>query len=86
MAMPRCESRKCSATFITREVRYLGLAESTEEKLARFLLDLPAKSSRGTQAKVLLTLTQQSVCQMIELLGKPCPGPGGLERHLWIET
>lgn len=50
----------------TCEVRYLGLAEPTEEKLARFLLDLkPANSSKGTQAKVKSTLTQEEIANMI---------------------
>lgn len=49
-----------------REIRYLGLAESTEEKLARFLLDLkPANSSKGPQAKAILTLTQEDIANMI---------------------
>ena len=88
--MPRCESRNCSATFITqtcREVRYLGLAESTEEKLARFLFDLkPANSSKGTQAKVILTLTQEEIASMIgtsrETVSRVL---AAFKRRRWIE-
>jgi len=70
-----------------REVRYLGLAQSTEEKLARFLLDLkPANSSKGAQAKVILTLTQEEIANMIgtsrETVSRVL---AAFKRRRWIE-
>lgn len=46
------------------EVRYLGLSASTAEKLARFLLDLPAAAKDG-QLRATLTLTHKEIAEMI---------------------
>ncbi|HMD31369.1 MAG TPA: Crp/Fnr family transcriptional regulator [Candidatus Acidoferrales bacterium] len=48
---------------MTQEVRYLGLSHSAEEKLARFLLDLPPVPSRepGDTARATLTLTHEEI-------------------------
>jgi CRP/FNR family cyclic AMP-dependent transcriptional regulator len=49
-----------------QEVRYLGLATTAEEKLARFLLDLkPIKG--GGNDRVVLTLTREEIASMIGL-------------------
>ena len=52
-----------------REVRYLGLSGSAGEKLARFLLDLAADSSKtsagGHADRVALTLTHDEIAQML---------------------
>jgi CRP/FNR family transcriptional regulator, cyclic AMP receptor protein len=48
------------------EVRYLGLSASTSEKLARFLLDLPAHPAQDNgQIRATLTLTHNEIAQMI---------------------
>jgi CRP/FNR family cyclic AMP-dependent transcriptional regulator len=48
------------------EVRYLGFSSSTAEKLARFLLDLPAMPAQnGGPAKATLTLTHKEISEMI---------------------
>ena len=48
------------------EVRYLGLSASTAEKLARFLLDLPAKPIQGNgHIQATLTLTHKEIGEMI---------------------
>ena len=52
------------ATLI--EVRYLGFSSSTAEKLARFLLDLPATPAQGNgQLRATLTLTHREIGEMI---------------------
>ena len=52
------------ATF--SEVRYLALSASTAEKLARFLLDLPAIPTQGNgQIRATLTLTHKEIAEMI---------------------
>lgn len=49
-----------------REVRYLGLASSSAERLARFILDLkPAKTSEPSKVRVILGLTHEEVANMI---------------------
>jgi CRP/FNR family transcriptional regulator, cyclic AMP receptor protein len=55
-----------------QEVRYLGLSSSAAEKLARFLLDLPAeRSSRGTEGdgrpRATLTLTHEEIAETVGL-------------------
>jgi CRP/FNR family transcriptional regulator, cyclic AMP receptor protein len=48
------------------EVRYLGLSASTAEKLARFLLDLPAaKTQKDGQMRAALTLTHKEIAEVI---------------------
>ncbi len=48
------------------EVRYLGLSASTAEKLARFLLDLPANPTHDKgQIRATLTLTHKEIAEMI---------------------
>jgi len=48
------------------EVRYLGLSASTTEKLARFLLELPADTTRDKgQIRATLTLTHKEIAEMI---------------------
>jgi CRP/FNR family transcriptional regulator len=48
------------------EVRYLGLSASTAEKLARFLLDLPASPMQDKgQIRATLTLTHKEIAEMI---------------------
>lgn len=48
------------------EVRYLGLCGSTAEKLARFLLDLPAtQTPNAGQVRATLTLTHKEIAEMI---------------------
>ena len=48
------------------EVRYLGFSSSAAEKLARFLLDLPATSTASNgQIRKTLTLTHKEVGEMI---------------------
>jgi CRP/FNR family transcriptional regulator, cyclic AMP receptor protein len=48
------------------EVRYLGLSASTAEKLARFLLDLPADPTQDKgQTRATLTLTHKEIAEMI---------------------
>ncbi|HVS74916.1 MAG TPA: Crp/Fnr family transcriptional regulator [Candidatus Acidoferrales bacterium] len=48
------------------EVRYLGLSASTAEKLARFLLDLPATQAQGNgQFRTTVTLTHREIAEMI---------------------
>jgi CRP/FNR family transcriptional regulator, cyclic AMP receptor protein len=48
------------------QVRYLGLSPSTTEKLARFLLDLPADPTQNNhQIRATLTLTHREVAEMI---------------------
>ena len=48
------------------EVRYLGLSASTAEKLARFLLDLPANPTQDNgQIRATLTLTHKEIAEMI---------------------
>ena len=48
------------------EVRYLGFSSSSAEKLARFLLDLPASSIPGNgHLRTMLTLTHKEIGQMI---------------------
>ena len=52
---------------MAQEVRYLGLAHSAAEKLARFLLDLqpvPGRDSAGT-VRATLTLTHEEIAGMI---------------------
>lgn len=52
---------------MTQEVRYLGLAHSAAEKLARFLLDLqpvPSRESSGS-LRATLTLTHEEIAGMI---------------------
>jgi CRP/FNR family transcriptional regulator, cyclic AMP receptor protein len=46
------------------EVRYLGLSVTTAEKLARFLLDLPASQSNG-HLRATLTLTHNEIAEII---------------------
>ena len=52
-----------------REVRYLGLSGSAGEKLARFILDLAAESSKtaegGHADRIALTLTHDEIAQML---------------------
>jgi CRP/FNR family transcriptional regulator, cyclic AMP receptor protein len=49
-----------------REVRYLGLSSSAEEKLARFLLDFAAKGGNANgQSRTTLTLTHEDIAEMI---------------------
>src|SRR6266487_3455545 len=48
------------------EVRYLALSASTAEKLARFLLDLPANPIRDNdRIRAILTLTHKEIAEMI---------------------
>lgn len=48
------------------EVRYLGLSASTAEKLARFLLDLPASPVPGNgHIRATLALTHREIAEMI---------------------
>lgn len=48
------------------EVRYLGLSASTAEKLARFLLDQPVRSTQDSgQTRITLTLTHKEIAEMI---------------------
>jgi len=48
------------------EVRYLGFSSSAAQKLARFLLDLPATPSNGNNhARATLTLTHKEIGEMI---------------------
>jgi CRP/FNR family cyclic AMP-dependent transcriptional regulator len=48
------------------EVRYLGFASSTAERLARFLLDLPAAPGQNNgHLRVTLTLTHKEIGEMI---------------------
>lgn len=48
------------------EVRYLGLSASAPEKLARFLLDLPAHPEQDNgNIRANLTLTHEEIAQMI---------------------
>ena len=48
------------------EVRYLALSASTAEKLARFLLDLPADPTQDKgQIRATLTLTHKEIAEMI---------------------
>src|ERR1700740_11381 len=48
------------------EVRYLGLSASTAEKLARFLLNLPAtKTQKDGQMRAALTLTHKEIAEVI---------------------
>jgi CRP/FNR family cyclic AMP-dependent transcriptional regulator len=48
------------------EVRYLGLSASTAEKLARFLLDLPAHPAQENgQVRATLRLTHKEIAEMI---------------------
>jgi CRP/FNR family transcriptional regulator, cyclic AMP receptor protein len=48
------------------EIRYLGLASSAADKLARFILDLkPVKPSETSAEKLLLTLTHEEIAGMI---------------------
>lgn len=57
-------SRIYQATLL--EVRYLGLSASTAEKLARFLLDLPAIPIQGNgHIRATLTLTHKEIAEMI---------------------
>lgn len=57
-------SRMYQATL--SEVRYLGLSASTAEKLARFLLELPAKPGQGNGCiQSTLTLTHMEIGEMI---------------------
>jgi len=49
-----------------REVRYLGLSGSVEEKLACFLLDFAARhASDHAQSRATLTLTHEEIAEMI---------------------
>lgn len=49
-----------------QEIRYLGLASTAGEKLARFLLDLkPAKGSEPGKERAVLTLTREEIASMI---------------------
>jgi hypothetical protein len=49
-----------------REVRYLGLAGSVQEKLASFLLDFAAgHGSNNGQTRVVLTLTHEEIAAII---------------------
>ena len=48
------------------EVRYLGFSSSTAEKLARFLIDLPAgPASTNGQVRKTLTMTHKEIGEMI---------------------
>jgi len=48
------------------EIRYLGFASSAEEKLARFLLDLPAMAAQNNgPSRATLTLTHKEIGEMI---------------------
>ena len=48
------------------EVRYLGFSSSTAEKLARFLLDLPATAAQNNgHLRATLTLTHKEIGEMI---------------------
>jgi CRP/FNR family transcriptional regulator, cyclic AMP receptor protein len=48
------------------EVRYLGFSSSTAEKLARFLLDLPATPAQNNgHFRAMLTLTHKEIGEMI---------------------
>lgn len=48
------------------EVRYLGLSASTPQKLARFLLDLPANSAQqNPRPRITLTLKQREIADVI---------------------
>lgn len=48
------------------EVRYLGFSSSTAEKLARFLLDLPATPGQNNgHVRAILTLTHKEIGEMI---------------------
>jgi CRP/FNR family transcriptional regulator, cyclic AMP receptor protein len=49
-----------------REIRYLGLTSSAEEKLARFLLDFATKNGTNNgQSRATLTLTHEDIAEMI---------------------
>jgi CRP/FNR family cyclic AMP-dependent transcriptional regulator len=49
-----------------REVRYLGLSGSAEEKLARFLLDFAARhASDPGQIRAVLSLTHEEVAEIL---------------------
>jgi CRP/FNR family transcriptional regulator, cyclic AMP receptor protein len=49
-----------------QEIRYLGLATNSAEKLARFLLDLkPVKGNASVPQKYLLTLTHEEIASII---------------------
>lgn len=49
-----------------QEIRYLGLASTAAEKLARFILDLkPSQSSGASEEKLLLTMTHEDIAGMI---------------------
>ena len=57
-------SRIYHATLL--EVRYLGFSSSTAEKLARFLLDLPAqRAGEGQKYRATLTLTHKEIGETI---------------------
>lgn len=57
-------SRIYHATLL--EVRYLGFSSSTAEKLARFLLDLPAqRAGEGQKHRATLTLTHKEIGETI---------------------
>src|ERR1051326_5357771 len=47
------------------EVRYLGLSETTAEKLARFLLDLPCTPQAAGHPRTTLTLTHSEIAEII---------------------
>jgi CRP/FNR family cyclic AMP-dependent transcriptional regulator len=47
------------------EVRYLGFSSSTAEKLARFLLDLPAVPAQNGNLRATLGLTHKEIGEMI---------------------
>jgi CRP/FNR family cyclic AMP-dependent transcriptional regulator len=48
------------------EIRYLGLSSSTTEKLARFILDLPAtQAADNTRVRVTLSLTHREIGEII---------------------
>jgi CRP/FNR family cyclic AMP-dependent transcriptional regulator len=51
-----------------REVRYLGLSTSAEEKVARFMLDITTKSIElNGQVRTTLTLTHDEIAEMLGL-------------------
>ena len=51
-----------------REVRYLGLSASAEEKLARFMLDITTRSVElNGQVRTTLTLTHDEIAEMLGL-------------------
>src|SRR5215470_850946 len=56
-------SRIYHATLL--EVRYLGFSSSTGEKLARFLLDLPAHPTSNGHFRATLTLTHKEIGETI---------------------